>query len=157
MAVPLSQVVASTHFNNLSPSPVTPKSRPSPIYRAPSSGKSPKSTRNTVHWDESILQSSIGKTAVPGAGNKSPSVNGSGILRARKPSQEFDRDLGDKKFRGQQRRTPLDSETFVAPDTPVESDESSSTNKGWLIQASPLYPLEADYRSRLTQVTIFTV
>lgn len=133
MAVPLSSV-ASAHFSNLSPSSKTRKSFvPSPIYCAPSPNKPNKparNTRNTVHWDKNIYDPSIKENTAPDGRNDRPSSNASGSLSALNPSQDINLDLGDRKFRGPQRRTPLDSDTFIAPNTPVVSVDSSATNKG---------------------------
>ncbi|ROW03764.1 hypothetical protein VMCG_05496 [Cytospora schulzeri] len=132
--MPLSPV-ASAHFSNLSPSSVTRNNFvPSPIYCSPSTNKTHRSKRNTVHWDKSIFDPSIKENAVPDGGRNSPSSsNASGSLRALDPSQEFHLDLCDRKFRGHQRRTPLDPETFIAPDTPVDSADSSPTNTDYYL------------------------
>ncbi|KAK7746889.1 hypothetical protein SLS53_002077 [Cytospora paraplurivora] len=105
-----------------------------------------KSTRNTVHWDKNIVYPSVDENTAPDArddsneksddkGNNtnnnnhhSSTANGSDSLGARRPSAEFQFDFGDKKFRGHQRRTPLEPETFIAPDAPTESGDSTPTN-----------------------------
>ncbi|ROW03975.1 hypothetical protein VSDG_01082 [Cytospora chrysosperma] len=134
MAVPLSPV-APAHFSNLSPSTNTRDNFvPSPIYCAPSSNKPARSNRNTVHWDKNIFDPSIKENAVPDGRTDSPSSsNTSGSLRTFNPSQEFHFDLGDRKFRGHQRRTPLVPETFTAPDTPVELVDSSPIEKDYYL------------------------
>ncbi|KUI58759.1 hypothetical protein VP1G_06032 [Cytospora mali] len=133
MAEPLSSA-ASAHFSNLSLSSITTGNFvPSSIYCVPSSIKS---TRNTVHWDKNIFDSSIKGNAVPDARNKSPSsVNAPGSLRTLEVSQQSQSpvDFGDRRFRGHQRRPPLDPETFIAPDTQIESTDNTATNKDYYL------------------------
>lgn len=144
MAVSLSPVASAHHLSNISPSSTSTDFAFSPIYCAPVSIKRSKSTRNTVHWDKNIVYPSLDENTAPDArddnneqsddndnNNSHPSTaNGSDSLGAQKPSAEFQFDFGDKKYRGYQRRTPLEPETFIAPDAPTESGDSTPTNNG---------------------------
>lgn len=121
---------------NLSPSSITANCNcaSSPAHdplSATKSSKSSKSARNTVHWDQDILDPSIKENTDPEAQQNKASTNTSTkgfhwTLR----SQDILSDLSDKKFRGQRHRPQLVPETFTAPEVLAESIDSLSAHNG---------------------------
>ncbi|KAL2282097.1 hypothetical protein FJTKL_11148 [Diaporthe vaccinii] len=119
---------------NFSPSSITANcncaSSPAHDSLSPTkSSKSSKSARNTVHWDQDILDRSVKENTDPEAQQNKASTNTSTkgfqwTLR----SQDILSDLSDKKFRRQRHRPQLVAETFTAPEVLAESIDSLSAH-----------------------------
>lgn len=127
---------------NLSPSSITTNCNcaSSPAHGTLSPTKhsnSSKSARNTVHWDQDILDPSDKENTDPEAqpNKASPNASTQGFKWSLH-SQDILSDLSDKKFRGQRNRPQLVAETFTAPELLAESIDSLSAHNGWLIDWS---------------------
>lgn len=113
----------------------------SPVAQAymthtPPSAHNPRPTkRNTVHWDklELDLDQDIKENANPVFRINSPPLQKSGSLGAANLSQDALVDFGDRKFRGQHRRSQIAAETFVAPEALERSGVEPDI--GWSIRA----------------------
>lgn len=125
---------------NLSPSSITANCNcaSSPAHdtlSATKSSKSSKSARNTVHWDQDILEPSVKENTDPEAqqnkASTSTSTSTKGIQWTLR-SQDILSDLSDKKFRGQRHRPQLVADTFTAPEVLAESIDSLSAHNGSL-------------------------
>lgn len=113
-------------------SPLSPVAQVYLKHTPPSAINSRSTKRNTVHWDKHNLEPAIKENADPEACNNNYNLQKSGTLRVPTQSQETHLDFGDIKFRGQQRRTPLAAETFIAPPPPPSEHIDLETHKGWL-------------------------
>lgn len=125
---------------NLSPSSITANCNcaSSPAHDTLSAtklSKSSKSARNTVHWDQDILEPSVKENTDPEAqqnkASTSTSTSTKGIQWTLR-SQDILSDLSDKKFRGQRHRPQLVADTFTAPEVLAESIDSLSAHNGSL-------------------------
>lgn len=123
---------------NLSPSSITANcncaSSPAHHTLSPTkSSKSSKSARNTVHWDQDILDPSVKENTDPEAqqNKASTNTNTKGFQWTLR-SQDILSDLSDKKFRRQRHRPQLVAETFTAPEVLAESIDSLSAHNGSL-------------------------
>ncbi|KAK2607442.1 hypothetical protein N8I77_006112 [Diaporthe amygdali] len=121
---------------NLSPSSITTNCNcdSSPAHGALSASKSSKSNkpskssksaRNTVHWNQDVLDSSVKENADPEVPQGKPLTNtfNKGFQWTHQ-SQDTLFDLSDRKFRGHQQRPQLVAETFTAPEILAESIDS---------------------------------
>lgn len=126
--------------------PLSPVAQAYLKHTPPSVTYSRPTKRNSVHWDNKHnLDLAIKENAVPEACNNNHNLQKAGSLRVSTLSQEAHLDLGDIKCRGQQRRTPLAAETFIAPQPPLIEHTGSETHKCWWIQLFRYSPHRTDH------------
>ena len=96
------------------------------------SSKSSKSARNTVHWEQDILDPSIKENTDPEEAQQNKASNNASPkgFQWTLHSQDILPDLGDKKFRGHRHRPQLAAETFTAPEVLAESIDRLSAHNG---------------------------